>query len=118
VWTAATNELLFWRYDVVGVPVHDGIDEVALALTADPLGRTYRTTVVTLAPTTAPVRTRHGLTILADAAAGARPVTRVQTPDVEPPASALDETLGAIDAAYGAPTGAFVRLQLEYPGSH
>jgi putative intracellular protease/amidase len=117
VWTAAANELLLWRYEVVGVPVHDGVDEVALALTADPLGRTYRTTVVTLAPTTGSVRTRHGLTILADAAAGSRPVTRVQTPDVEPPAAALDNTLGAIDEAYGAPTGEFVRLQLEYPGS-
>jgi putative intracellular protease/amidase len=117
VWTAAANALLFWRYEVVGVPVRDGIDEVALALTADPLGRTYRTTVVTLAPSTASVRTRHGLTILADAAAGSRPVTRVQAADVEPPAAALDKTLGAIDQEYGAPTAAFVRLQLEYPGS-
>jgi hypothetical protein len=43
IWTGATNELLFWRHEVVGVPVRDGVDEVALALTTDPLRRTYRT---------------------------------------------------------------------------
>ena len=117
VWTGAANELAFWRWDVVGVPVRNGVDEVALALTADPLGRTYRTTVVTLAPTAESVRTRHGLTILADAAAGSRRVDRVQAPDAEPPAAALDNTLEAIAEAYGTPTAGFVRLQLEYPGS-
>jgi hypothetical protein len=73
--------------------------------------------VVTLAPTAASVRTRHGLTILADAAAGSRRVDRVQAPDAEPPAAALDNTLEAIAEAYGTPTAGFVRLQLEYPGS-
>jgi putative intracellular protease/amidase len=117
VWTGAANELAFWRWDVVGVPVRDGVDEVALALTADPLGRTYRTTVVTVADAPPPVRTRHGLTILADGTTGSRAVDRVQTPDAEPPAGALERTLGAIDQAYGAATGDLVRLQLEYPGS-
>jgi hypothetical protein len=78
---------------VVGVPVRDGVDEVALALTADPLGRTYRTTVVTVADAPPPVRTRHGPTILADGTTGSRAVDRVQTPDAEPPAGAWSARL-------------------------
>src|SRR5262245_29541373 len=116
VWTGATNELLVWRHDVVGVPVQDGVDEVALALTIDPLARTYRTTVVTVAEDGKPVRTRHGLTVLPEAPARAARVGRLEAADAETPAAALDRTLGAIDRTYGAATGAFVRLQLEYPG--
>ena len=114
VWTGATNELLFWRWEVVGVPVRDGVDEVALALTADPLGRTYRTTVLTMAGTQDAVRTRHGLTVLPDAVAGTHIVDRIQSPDADPPGAALERTLGTIDGAYGAATTDLVRLQLEY----
>jgi putative intracellular protease/amidase len=116
VWTGATNELLFWRHDAVGVPVRDGVDEVALALTVDPLARTYRTTVVTIADDVKPVRTRHGLIVLPEAAARDARVGRLEAPDAEPVGGALDRTLRAIDRSYGAATGAFVRLQLEYPG--
>jgi len=116
VWTGAINELLFWRHDAVGVPVRDGVDEVALALTVDPLARTYRTTVVTVADDVKPVQTRHGLTVLPEAAARDARVGRLEAPDAETPAVALDRTLGEIDDTYGAATGAFVRLQLEYPG--
>jgi hypothetical protein len=44
-------------------------------------------------------------------------VGRLEAPDAETPAAALDRTLGAIDRTYGPATGAFVRLQLEYPGA-
>jgi putative intracellular protease/amidase len=115
VWTGATNELLFWRHEIVAVPVRDGVDEIALALTADPFGRTYRTTVLTVADAPGPVRSRHGLTILPDASSSARPADRVQPADAEPPAAALDRALAAIGGAYGPDTARLVRLQLEYP---
>src|SRR5262245_16592166 len=115
VWTGATNEVLFWRHETVGVPVRDGVDEVALALTADPFGRTYRSTVLTVADAPGPVHSRHGLTILPDVSSSVRPADRVQPADAEPPAVALDRTLAAIDGAYGSDTAALVRLQLEYP---
>jgi hypothetical protein len=97
------------------VPVRDGVDEVALALTADPFGRTYRSTVLTVADAPGPVHTRHGLTIVPDASQSARSGDRVQPADVEPPAAALDRALVAIAGAYGADTARLVRLQLEYP---
>jgi hypothetical protein len=94
VWTGASNELLFWRWEVVGVPVRDGVDEIALALTADPLGRTYRTTVLTIADTRDAVRTCHGLTLLPDADAGTAVVARVQSPDADPPEGPLGSDTG------------------------
>jgi hypothetical protein len=61
----------------------------------------------------APVTTRGGLVLLpdADTARG-----RVLPPiGADPPAHALDATLGDIAGRYGEPTAAFVALQLEYP---
>jgi transcriptional regulator GlxA family with amidase domain len=108
MWTAATNWLAFWRRDRVGIPVQDGVDEIALSLVADGLARTWRAQPIVLADG-AQVMSRFGLRILT----GAGPVDRVE-PLPEDGASAIDATLAAIGARYGAATADFVAVQLEY----
>jgi hypothetical protein len=39
--TAAGNWLAFWSHETLGLPVADGVDEIALALAADAYSRTY-----------------------------------------------------------------------------
>jgi len=111
VRTATGNWLAFWSHQTLGVPVQDGIDEIALALTADAWSRTYRSHVLATAP--APVTTRRGLTLLPDTDT-ARGPTLPPIAD-EYPAHALDVTLRDMGNRYGEPTAAFVALQLEYP---
>jgi len=107
---AIGNTLAFWSHETVDVPLDDGVDEVALALTADAWKRTYRASVRAVSPA-AEVRSRHGLILLADGP-GAPSVAL-------PPAGtpAIDAVLAAIDRRYGPATADFVALQLEYdPG--
>ncbi|HTO69516.1 MAG TPA: thiamine biosynthesis protein ThiJ, partial [Myxococcota bacterium] len=104
---AIGNTLAFWSHETVDVPLDDGVDEVALALTADAWKRTYRASVRAVSPA-AEVRSRHGLILLADGP-GAPSVAL-------PPAGtpAIDAVLAAIDRRYGPATADFVALQLEY----
>lgn len=64
------------------------------------------------------IETRSGIRILPDQAAADRPAGRMllSIGDMHP-AKALDETLRAIAARYGARTADFVAMQLEYPRS-
>src|SRR5258706_6998807 len=66
LWTAAKNALAFWSHDVLDVPLTAGVDEVALALTADGRSRTYQSSVRAVSPAREGV-SRNGLTFLADA---------------------------------------------------
>lgn len=106
---AATNTLALWRHETFGVPLHAGIDEVALALRIDAWARSYRTEV--LATGTAPVISRAGLELLPDTAAT----------DLSPlPGRAqlagevLDEALAILAARYDPETAQLVAAQLEY----
>jgi putative intracellular protease/amidase len=109
VGTAAGNLLAFWRYENVDVPMADGVDEVALALTADAWARTYRASVRSVAPSPE-VTSRNGLHLVADETS----TTRAPIALPPPGASAIDSALDGIAARYGAPTADFVALQLEY----
>jgi transcriptional regulator GlxA family with amidase domain len=112
VETAALNFLEFWSHDTVTIPLADGVDEVALALTADAYARTYRTSVRSRARSPE-VRTRGGLRVIADSTGdGADPASEVRVP--APGTSALDAALEGIAARYGARTANFAALQLEY----
>jgi hypothetical protein len=99
----------FSRTDDIALPLAEGADEIALALSADAWSRTYRSQARTVAATAGPVRMRHGLRVLPDRV-GAVP----SGPDV-PPLRALDLTLKDIGQRYGRRTADFVSLQLEYP---
>jgi transcriptional regulator GlxA family with amidase domain len=108
--TALVNRLGLWRHEMLGLPVGDGIDEIALALVADAWSRTWRSQVATVAA--GPITTRGGLRLLPDRSAA--PDRMLPPPDGRP-LPALDAALTAIAARYGAATARFVAIQLEYP---
>jgi hypothetical protein len=142
VRTAAANWLAFWGRETVGLPVYEGIDEIALALTADAYSRTYRSRARSVAATDAPVTTRRGLRILPDVVspaliaktslgegrgassspeaqepvlvANGNPVDYLVPLRTDRPVRALDDALASIAQRYGTRTAAFVALQLEY----
>lgn len=142
VRTAAANWLAFWGRETVGLPVYEGVDEIALALTADAYSRTYRSRARSVAATDTPVTTRRGLRILPDVVSpaliaklslgqgpGAASTPEAQAPvpgangnpvdylvplRADRPVRALDDALVGITRRYGERTGAFVALQLEY----
>lgn len=107
---AVTNTLAFWRHETFGVPLHAGIDEVALALRIDAWARSYRTEV--LATGVAPVISRAGLELLPDTSAtDLSPLPGRALPAGE----VLDEALTLLAARYDAQTAQLVAAQLEYP---
>jgi len=114
-WTALRNTVAVWSWDRVEIPIADGVDEVALALTADAWARTFKTSVrgVSAGPE---VTSKGGLHLLADGPRSARSATdEIALPG--PGNSALRAALDGIGQRYGAATADFVALQLEYdPG--
>ena len=101
--------------DVYALPVSQGIDDIALAFTADAWSRTFRSKALATATSPGPIKTRYGLELLPDATGTIRGATLLPTPDASEPANALPTALQAIASRYGEDTAAFVALQLEYP---
>lgn len=116
--TAIGNTAAFWAHERLGIELRDGVDEVSLALVADAWSRTYRSQAVTFARAAGALRSRNGIRILPDEIAANWPAER-RLPEIgdRKPAEALDETLRAITARYGARTTDFVAMQLEYPAN-
>lgn len=117
MYVAATNWVSFWSHEEIGVPISNGMNEVALALTADAYSRTYRSNAVSISPSAEEVRTRGGLLILPDRLTGGpkAPNRTLKPPDGTKPVVALDAALRDIADTYGQATSAFVALQMEYP---
>jgi transcriptional regulator GlxA family with amidase domain len=115
VWTIARNTLAFWSHESLGVRVEPGVDEIALALTADAYSRTYRSRALALASDLAPVATRRGLELLPDRALDEKTWTSLPPVSTNEPARALDRALAGIAERYGEDTADVVALQLEYP---
>jgi len=114
--TVLANSVAFWDHEDLGIRLDPGMDEVSLALVADAWSRTYRSHTRTFVATAGAIRTVSGVRILPDRVVRAWPGGRRVTtfPEMKP-AAALDETLGAIAARYGATTTKMVAMQLEYP---
>ena len=115
VVTVTGNTLAFWRHETLMLPVAPGVDEIALAFTADAFSRTYRSRALTVASDRSPLATRRGLKLIPDQASSGTPPDLRPVPS-EHPARAVDTALEAISARYGSPTADFVAVQLEYPG--
>jgi putative intracellular protease/amidase len=116
--TFLRNWLSFWRHETVGLPVSEGVDEIALALTADAYSRTALSTVVTVAGGRETVRSRHGLVLRPNVSSHAAAVDRMlPSPRAEAPALTLDRELANIAARFGGPTADIVALATEYPWS-
>jgi putative intracellular protease/amidase len=114
--TAYTNARLH-ALQSVGVPVAPGVDEIALALTADAYSRTGRSHAYALSATDAPLQTRHGLTVLPDRVIGGpNPVDRTLPAfDATPSARMLDQALAGIAESFGRSTAYGVASDFEYP---
>ena len=108
------------RQELVELSVEPGVDEIALALTADALGRTMRVRLDAASSDGRAVRSRGGLVILPQAVPRTGASSDAAVPwslAPRPAAQALDDTLAAIARRYGDATAEFVRLQLEYPAA-
>jgi transcriptional regulator GlxA family with amidase domain len=116
-YTAGIINTVFHGKQDVGVPVADGVDEIALALTAEAYSVTLRNRVHLLAGSDAPVRTRNGLVLVPDAVAGRGKPMDLVLPDWDatPAAQVIDKVIDDIVARYGASSGRFVALDMEYP---
>ena len=112
--TAARNIAFFWSHEDVGIPVTSGVDEIALALTADVYSRTMRTRVLTVSESGGPIRTRRSLMLIPDLTQESRPPARMlHPPDSTRPVQALDQALSGVATAYGQPTADFINEQME-----
>ena len=114
--TGYTNQW-FHPPERLGISVAEGVDEVTLAFVADAWARSKRSRVLTVAASTAPLRSRHGLVILPHLAHAA-----VDTPELLPadlqaylPGQALEYTLAALSKRYGHRTASLGALELEFP---
>jgi hypothetical protein len=100
----------------VGIAVADGVDEMALALTAEAYADTLRNEVhiVAKAPS---VRTRGGLVLVPDTLESQATRFDITLPAVDsvPAAQVPDKVLKDIAARYGPRTARFVVLDWEYP---
>ncbi|HYE51831.1 MAG TPA: DJ-1/PfpI family protein [Azospirillaceae bacterium] len=110
--TGALNGLAFWRHERVGMPVEDGFDEIAVAMTAEAWSRTGRSRLVAM-NAVGRVRSRHGLILDVDTEAAPSHIVR---PLAAGP-GALGQALDEISRRYGTPTARLVALQLEHPSA-
>lgn len=113
--TFMRNWLTFWRRDTIGVPVESGVDEMALALTADAYSRTLLSTAVTIGSGSNPVQGKYGLTIYPNTTEVNGVDHMLPAPSPDAPAQTIDRTLEQIAELYGRPTAEIVALTLEYP---
>ncbi len=113
IGTMAWNSALFWRHEQRVIPVHEGMDDIALALTADAWSRTYRSHAIAVTATGAPLHLRSGLR-LHPATSPSQGGKLTEIPEQLPPACQLDHTLQAIGQRYGDATRDWVATEIEY----
>lgn len=109
---------LFHSTQRIGVPVAAGVDDIALALTADAYSRTGRSHAYSLSASSEPVQTRHGLMLLPDLVIGGPNPPDRTLPELAamPSVQMLDKVLAGIAESYGRATAYGVALDFEYPG--
>ncbi|QYM78363.1 DJ-1/PfpI family protein [Horticoccus luteus] len=106
----------FRSTEMIGLPIADGVDEIALAVTADGYSRTGRSLLHALSASSAPVRSRSGLMIVPDTRTDGRPMDRELPPlEAYPSAESFVKTIDGIHRLYGRTTAYGVALNFEYP---
>lgn len=108
----------FHKTESVGIPVSPGVDEIALALTADVYSRTYRgVRAYTVASSNEPIQTLGGLTLVPDRLLGGdgAPDRMLPPLDSTPSMLVLDKVLARVSSDYGASAAASAAYDLEYP---
>ncbi|SEN61018.1 DJ-1/PfpI family protein [Duganella sp. CF517] len=111
--TGYTNQW-FHAVDRLGLPVAAGVDEIALAYTADAWARSKRSRVYAVAADSSALPTMHGLMLLPDGEGVEELRLLPPLPAATPAGEALDESLRAIAGRYGASTAKLVALEFEY----
>jgi len=105
----------FHAADTIGVPVRQGVDDVALALTMDAYSRTGRSRALALASSADPFVTRNGLSFIPDGVANGSSSSRMLAAlPTEPTAHVFDRVLDGIDSDYGRNTADGVAYDFEY----
>lgn len=99
--------------DRLVIPVADGVDDIALALTLDAYGRTLRSPVAIAPADGAPARSSHGLVLLPPSTPSGRAARPLALPG-GPSLAALDRALADIGRRYGSGTERYVALEMEY----
>lgn len=106
----------FHRTEMIGLPVAEGVDEIALAITADAYSRTGRSMLHALSASSELVRTRSGLMIVPDTLGGGHAMDReLPALDATPSAQWFPKALDGISRLYGRNTAYGVALNFEYP---
>ncbi|MBC7367480.1 MAG: DJ-1/PfpI family protein [Undibacterium sp.] len=115
--TANYTNHWFHSTEMIGLPVAPGVDEVALAVTADAYSRTGRSMVHALSTSSEPVRTRHGLIVIPDTRANAaHHMDRILPEfDATPSGQWFAKSIDGINQLYGRNTAYGVALDFEYP---
>ncbi|VVD80992.1 Isonitrile hydratase [Pandoraea iniqua] len=116
LWTVASNTVSVWRHETLAIPVADGVDDIALALTADAWSRTWRTTVMATPASTHSadrVRLASGLTLvtMAPRPSAARPLALLPNRNAM---TQFVQSLHDIEQRYGAAERDIVELAMEY----
>ncbi|MDB6116044.1 MAG: DJ/PfpI family protein [Lacunisphaera sp.] len=114
--TANYTNHWFHRTEMVGLNLESGVDEIALAITADAYSRTGRSMVHALAATAQPIRSRHGLLIVPDTLTGNAHHMDRMLPDFDatPSGQWLAKSIEGIRLRYGRNTAYGVALDFEY----
>jgi len=114
-----SNYLNHWfhRTEMLGVNVASGVDEIALAITADAYSRTGRSMVHALGASAEPIRSRRGLLIVPDTLSGGGHRMDRMLPDLDqtPSGQWLAKAISGIKLLYGRKTAYAVSLDFEYP---
>lgn len=112
--TFVRNWLSFWRRHSLGLPISDGIDEIALAFTADVWSRTALSEIAVTSDAET-VRSLHGLSIHPVVRSGDAHVDEtLPAPSPQMPAQAVSRELDRVAARFGRPTADIVALAMEY----
>jgi putative intracellular protease/amidase len=107
----------FHKTESVGISVMPGVDEIALALTADVYSRTYRgTRAYTVAPSDKPVQTIGGLVLVPDRVLGGDSAPDRMLPPFDSASSlqVLEMALKRVATEYGWAAAASAAYDLEY----
>jgi putative intracellular protease/amidase len=113
-WSYVMNRIAFWRHRHWRADVHDGMDDISLALVADAWSRTGRVSV-DAASASGPVTLRSGMVLVSEPEDEDKPRLPL-SPELKP-MQQLDRTLCEISARHGAARREWVMMELEYPGT-
>lgn len=113
--TYLRNWLSFWRHETLGIPVGEGVDEIALGLTVDAYSRTALSKAVTVGSSSEAVRSKHGLMLYPSTSGQAADVGHMLPPPrSDEPARTIDRELAQIASRFDRPTAEIVALVIEH----